>query len=89
MFLFCPLPTEAERLLDTNFLEINSGDINFECGKMPLAAIDKATYAYSVTPQRALQSPYSLRTKQDVGLSPHGARSCIQMGSTQATPAQR
>ena len=52
MFLVCPLPTDAAGLLGTDFLERTGANIRFECGKMALAAIDKAPCAYSVTPAK-------------------------------------
>jgi len=48
MFLVCTLPTDAAGLLGTGFLERTGANVNFECGKMALAAIDKATRAYEV-----------------------------------------
>jgi len=38
MFLVCPLPTEAVGLIGTDFLQRKGAEINFECGRMALAA---------------------------------------------------
>ena len=43
MFLVCPVPTDAAGLLGTDFLERTGANVNFECGKMALAAVEKAT----------------------------------------------
>ena len=52
-FLVCSLPTDAAGLLGTDFLERTGASINFECGKMALAAIDKAPRAYKVIPAKS------------------------------------
>jgi len=39
IFLVCPLPTEAAGLIGTDFLERTGAKINFECGRMALAAV--------------------------------------------------
>ena len=41
-FLVCPLPTEADGLLGTDFLDRTGTEINFECGKLSLAGNYKA-----------------------------------------------
>jgi len=45
--LVCPLPTEAAGLIGTDFLERTGAEINFECGRMALAAIGEAPVANS------------------------------------------
>jgi len=47
MFLVCPLPTEAAGLIGTDFLDRTGAEINFECGRMALAAIGEAPFANS------------------------------------------
>jgi len=37
-FLVCPLPTKTDGLLGTDFLDRTGAKINFECGKLSLAA---------------------------------------------------
>ena len=49
MFLVCPLPTAAAGLIGTDFLERTGAEINFECGKMALAAIGVAPSADRVS----------------------------------------
>ena len=51
-FLVCLLPTDAVGLLGTDFLERTGANVNFECGKIALAAIDKAPRAYEVIPAK-------------------------------------
>ena len=51
-FLVCPLPTDAAGLLGTDFLARTGDNVNFECGKMAFAAIDKAPCAYEVIPAK-------------------------------------
>ena len=48
VFLVYPLPTYAAGLLGMDFFERTGANVNFECGKMALAAIDKAPRAYEV-----------------------------------------
>jgi len=51
-FLVCSLPTEAAGLLGTDFLEKLGAVIDFECGKMSLADIGRASQVYSVPPAK-------------------------------------
>jgi len=41
-FFVCPLPTEADGLIGTDFLDRTSAEINFECGKLSLTGNYKA-----------------------------------------------
>jgi hypothetical protein len=47
MFMVCALPTEAAGLIDTDFQERTGAEINFECGRMALAATGKTHVANS------------------------------------------
>jgi hypothetical protein len=49
-FLVCPLPTDTDGLLGTDFYEKTGAEINFQCGKMSLNDIDKLSRVYSVPP---------------------------------------
>ena len=46
-FLVCPLPTEVAGLISTDFLGRTCAEINFECGRMALAAVGEAPVANS------------------------------------------
>jgi len=47
MLLVCPLHTEEAGLIGTDFLERTGDEINFECGRMALAAVEEAPVANS------------------------------------------
>jgi len=51
-FLVCSLPTETAGLLGTNFLEKLGAVIYFECRKMSLTDIGRASQVYSVPPMK-------------------------------------
>ena len=54
MFLVCPLPTEAAGLICTDFLEKTGAEINFECGRMALAAMGKSLFRKVTRKESAL-----------------------------------
>ena len=73
-FLVCPLPTEAARLLGTDFLEGRSAHINFEDGKMSFNDTIKDNRAQGDTFGGRRVSQCSRRVKRDTALNPCAKR---------------
>jgi len=73
-FLVCPLPTEAARLLGTDFLEGRNGHISFEDGKMSFNDTVKDNRAQGDTFGGRRVSQCSRRVKRDTALNPCAKR---------------
>jgi len=71
-FLVCPIPTEAEDLLGTDFLDRTGAEINFECGKLSLAGNYKApTAGNGMSEDRAALTVFP---EHEMGRKPQGTR---------------
>jgi len=95
-FLVCPIPTEADGLLGTDFLDRTGVEINFECGKLSLASNYKApTAGNGISADRAALTVFP---EHEMGRKPQGTRpvephlnkqSLDNPGSTQTTQCSR
>jgi len=63
IFLVCPLPTKADGLLGTNFLEKADAEINFDKGKLSLVDKNEAPYACGIVSKKHA-APYRVVQRQ-------------------------